>query len=514
MLHELGFHYNVALVGRYSKQGSAVGKSGRQLIFPALRDAIDKHPALAVTVAASDTPAPYFERIEKVDLREVTSFEKLSSDESKETDQLDQLLSDQHSRGFKMDGRPLWRVVVLEKLHVEHELIVDIAFIWHHVIGDGRSGLGVLSTILQSLNSLLCRGNDKAESSHSEGGDSSVFANSGDPIVMTNPNPMFPALEEILSLPMSTPPNTSNNSEPNSMPLPSKPSNTSKWSGAPYHCEEPIKTRIRHITIPHTSVETLVLRCRKERTSITTFLQSLAGRVLVETFPTADRLRCAVAISVRRFFPPQLQIDDSVMGLWVSAFHLEYTRAQLATETRNNENEHNSNNCSESHSAFPWDHARQNSQRIAHEIAKGETDVGIAKLRYIPDFRSALLRSMGKEREDSFAITNLGLFPRVAATVVNNEKNNDDDDEVVDPSSTFAGPPPGPGPAWHISNLVFSQSCHVNGSAAQFCIVSVRGGDMCVALSWQEGTVADEDATQILEKMQKALLELGGGSES
>ena len=440
-------------------------------------------------------------------------------------DQIDQLLSDQNSRGFKMDGRPLWRVIVLEKPHVEDKSVIDVAFIWHHVIGDGRSGLAVLSTILKSLNSIPCRKRNSADSSHQERGEPTVFGDSGDPIVMTNPNHMFPALEEILSLPMSTPPTTSNNLESHPTSLLNKSANTKKWSGAPYHCEEPIKTKIRHINIPHTSVERLVSRCRKERTTITPFLQSLAGKVLMETFPTADRLRCAVAISMRRFFPPHLQIDDNVMGLWVSAFHLEYSRAQLAAEIPNNSNNnHNSNNCSESYSAFPWDHARQNSQRIAHEIAKGEMDVGIGKLRFIPDFKSAMLELMGKEREDSFAITNLGIFPRVAANVVNNEKTNnndktnsdddDDHDQAVDPSSTSAAPPPGPGPSWHISNLVFSQSCHVNGSAVQFCIVSVEGGDMCVTLSWQEGTVADEDAARIAEKIRKELLELGRGSES
>jgi hypothetical protein len=68
---------------------------------------------------------------------------------------------------------------------------------------------------------------------------------------------------------------------------------------------------------------------------------------------------------------------------------------------------------------------------------------------------------MGQERDNSYGLINLGIFPNKAIT--------------TDGSSSP--------PQWVISELLFSQSCHVNGSALQFCVVSVEGGDMNIALS-------------------------------
>jgi hypothetical protein len=61
----------------------------------------------------------------------------------------------------------------------------------------------------------------------------------------------------------------------------------------------------------------------------TPFLQALVGKVTIEVFPDADAVQCAVALSSRRFLPPDLKINDNVVGLWVSAFHLEYSRRRL-----------------------------------------------------------------------------------------------------------------------------------------------------------------------------------------
>jgi hypothetical protein len=164
------------------------------------------------------------------------------------------------------------------------------------------------------------------------------------------------------------------------------------------------------------------------------------------------------------------------MGLWVSAFHVEYSRTQLLG--RGNEVRQ---------SKQFWDEVRKNSQRIRREINKRDKDLSTGMLRYIPDFRSMLLTKMGQKRDDSFAITNLGCF--------NGELGKLPGDLEDDSSQP------------RISNLLFSQSCHVSGSALQFCIVSVKDCDMNIAISWQEGIVRVEDVERVAEALSKALLE-------
>jgi Alcohol acetyltransferase len=294
------------------------------------------------------------------------------------------------------------------------------------------------------------------------------------PLVATTPmKPLYPPMEQIFSLSRSL-------SVRISRVLRSYFScgrarrDAKKWSGGPYHCDTPIKTRIRHLSMPASSLKKLMERCHREDSTITPFLQTLVGKTLCETFEAAGRLRCAVAISLRRFMPPQLQIGDDAMGLWVSAFHVEYSRTQLLG--RENEG---------GESKQFWDEVRKNSQRIRQEIKKRDRDLSTGMLRYIPDFRSMLVNKMGQKRDDSFAITNIGCF--------NGEPGKLSRDLGDDPSQLC------------ISNLLFSQSCHVNGSALQFCIVSVKDGDMNIAISWQEGIVSVEDVERVAEALSKAL---------
>jgi hypothetical protein len=191
--------------------------------------------------------------------------------------------------------------------------------------------------------------------------------------------------------------------------------------------------------------------------------------------------------------PPQLHITDAAMGLWVSAFHVEYSRAQLLGGQRPSESG------SASQHIF-WHEARKNSARIRREIKKGDKDLSTGMLRYIPDFRTTLVGKMGRQREDSFAITNLGCFDGEAGAGIG-EAFADGDLEHSSSSASSS--------KLRISNLLFSQSCHVNGSALQFCIVSVRGGDMNIAVSWQEGVVLVEDVDRVVAGLSRALAELG-----
>jgi Alcohol acetyltransferase len=443
------------------------------MIYHALRNAIYQHPALSVVIDGKDTPRPFFRRLDTTDLKETVNFEDIPSDEVDESKHIDEMLSREHSTGFGIARLPLWRVVVLEKPETEAKPTIHLAFIWHHVIGDGRSGLAVLSTILQAFQSFHEQKENRPRSTIISGTKLESLDGTDHGVVITPSKPLLPSLEEILLLPMSA---RTIISQKLGLWVPSwfsRPPASGKWSGRPYHWKESIRTKVRHIRIPYMSVQGVVNHCRAERTTMTPFLQALVGRVITEVLQDAVWLRCAVALSLRRFFSSNLRIDDNVMGLWVSAFHSEYTRNQL--QDRDAE-------------SSLWNQAREYSQQFEHEIAKGATDLEIGMLRYIQDFKSDLMAKMDKQRQDSYAITNLGVFePELG-------------DEV---SSTSP---------WRLTGTTFSQSCHVNGSAVQFCIVTFKGGPMCIALTWQEGIVADEDVARMAEKLRDELMHLADSS--
>lgn len=479
-LHDLGYHNNVCLLASYKDI-----RLTRCLLIHALEYSIRQHPALSVQVTSSEIAKPYFIKLKSINLDEVIEYVDVPEVGDEQHAWIDDFLSVQHSIGFHDKKKPLWRVVVLnhryEDVKVQETLIgaVDIAFIWHHVIGDGKSGLAVHKSILEGFTSTVCASSysylfRRSEASQEDGGACS-------PSIIIEPplNELFPSLEQIFTMPASR--STIFNKWLNGvfgscLPLHLRSRrnlNAKRWSGAPYHDETPIKTLIRHITIPASTTSALAKLCRMRGTTITAFLQAFIGRTISRHYDHMCRLRCATAISMRRFMESDLHIGEQEMGLWVSAFHFELDARELSDTYKKKKR-------------F-WELARRNRKRISCEIAKRDTDLGIGGLRFIPDFRQNLKAKIGRKRDDSFAVTNLGVFD--GRLMVNGSYGKMDERP-------------------RIEKMIFSQSCHVNGSALQFCIMSMMDGQMVICVSWQEGTVPVKDTECIATVLKAELIKI------
>ena len=529
----------------------------KQLLFHALKSAVEDHPALGVVVVDGDTARPRFQQLEQIDLAQVVAIKEVPrarsssslSDESAEARAIDAILSHEHSIGFKGQELPFWRVILFQEAEsgdqvsttstISTATTLHFAFIWHHVIGDGKSGLAVLSTISNALNSLPS--------------DSIIDGSFPAPtVIKPSTNTLFPALESILPFHMSPSTVFSHRVTPLLpavlQPKPPAP-RPGKWSGGCYQWPDspdtttsspaPVKTNIKHILLPLSTVNALQRLCRKNKTSMTPLLQAVMGRVIVQTFPEAAWIRCAVALSLRRFFPQEMAIDDSIMGLWVNAFHLEYTRADLLPDQGKEETEtsapastasHGSSNkqkssgsSKEASSASLWTQAQANSARIAYEVRKADTDVGIAMLKYIRDFRADLLGKRNKPRMDSYAVTNVGVYEsgggRGGAASRKGYSNSDRGYGVRSRDSSQLSIKNRPSSSssetssWSLEQLLFSQSCHVNGSAVQFCILTLKDKEMCIALSWQDGVVSQEDVGRLAQGVKGCLSRLAAAEE-
>jgi NRPS condensation-like uncharacterized protein len=476
ILHDLGYHNNVCLLATYQNVNLT-----HHLLLHALEHAIRQHPALSVQISNSEIAKPYFVELLSINLDEVVEYIDVPGTTEERHAWIDEFLSAQHSLGFHDKKNPLWRVVVLNNVgeDVKGQEIstksVDIAFVWHHVIGDGKSGLAVHNSIAEGLISpFYASGPSPIPRSDLPEIDGKLCTLS--PIIEPPLNELFPSLEQLFQMPASRSTKFKKwLSVWFGSCLPLQPRSQSdldakEWSGAPYHDEAPIKTLIRHITIPAPSTSFLIKLCHMRGTTVTAFLQALIGRTISRYYDHEWRLRCATAISMRRFMDSDLNIGEQEMGLWVSAFHFELEREELSDIDQDKER-------------F-WELARKNRKRITNEIRKGDTDLGIGGLRFIPDFRQNLKAKIGKKREDSFAVTNLGVFDGRLIT----DSSHGEIDET------------------RIGGMIFSQSCHVNGSALQFCIMSVRNGEMTVGVSWQEGTVPIKDTECIASALKAELI--------
>lgn len=110
-----------------------------EAIFQAVSHAVQTHAALSAIIT-DERAQPAFVLLQEVHLDKVVKFVTEDGD----TD-IGKLIEEEFNKPIIVSNNlPLWRLLVTADNH--------IIFSWHHAIGDGKSGLAVLQTILQGLN--------------------------------------------------------------------------------------------------------------------------------------------------------------------------------------------------------------------------------------------------------------------------------------------------------------------------------------------------------------------------
>jgi len=435
--HNIGYHFNVIFTGTYNRP------LPRRILYPALRALVVRHPALGVHVVGEETADPYFVRLKSVNLNKIVRYEDAEID-------LNEFLGQEHSTPFPIaiegQPQPLWRIVVLERTG-------QIAFIYHHVIADGTSGLSFHRSLLAALNkaSLEEQPNSIAD--------------------VPQDKAFFPSMEDHLHLTLSWK-SYIHHQFPSLAPKPNPPP-PGLWTGRPHMFENNVcRTFARAVQVPWETLFAIRENCRKENVTLQPFLQIIVGQAIAEAVPEAGALQCAAAISLRRYLK---DVGPDDLGVWISAWSEIYTRQELIE--------------GEGETATPWDLVRRAKTLVDREINRGTKDVLLAFMKFDPDIRASLLAKPGKPRANTYSVTNVGLF----------------DGGAQDERDGFKG-----------EDMVFSQSSHVQGSALQYQVVGTKGGSLSLCVTWQEGVVDVDVVERINEKLRARLLRAGqyGKSES
>jgi hypothetical protein len=188
-----------------------------------------------------------------------------------------------------------------------------------------------------------------------------------------------------------------------------------------------------------------------------------------------SRLHVDGAVSLRRFLKldgAQRPIDEQI-GSWVSQYLFDHRR-QASKESR-------SDSRPNALKLFSWEEAQAVKSSIKQELDKNMKDSVVNLLRWVPDVHGLFTRKMGRERTESFELSNVGIFAPRRAT------ENDGATEEH----------------WTVGRCVFSQSASIAGAALLIGVVT--GGDGCAVLSfnWLEGAVEG----QWIDKVMKTLTE-------
>ena len=139
-----------------------------------------------------------------------------------------------------------------------------------------------------------------------------------------------------------------------------------------------------------------------------------------------------------------------------------------------------------------WDAALSTSEFLARK-ASTLADQPIGLLRYLHKFRPYLLGKLGKPREESYEVSNLGNMSTVT-------------DASLDEKPA----------RWQIERTIFSQPANFTGCAINFNFVSTAGSGLALTITWQKDSLGlrpdfDEQETMtILGSLITEILEAAG----
>lgn len=299
---------------------------------------------------------------------------------------------------------------------------------------------------------------------------------SGDRIVHTPNVALLPSLEEALPLPISW----GNFATTVYKMLFSSPDPTLYTGGQiSFSPANPPKTRLSVIHLPASTATRLAQLCRQQKSSVTSLLIVLIAQVLARQYPESTEFCASVPISLRRF----TDIGNRQMVNYVSS-----VTPRFSTIPAKPGHLHLSLNPTAS-SQVPWDVIRSCRGSI-DRVASSPSDHHVAWLRYVSDYFAFYTRKVGKRREASFEVSNLGLVDGVT-----------DGGQMED------------GHKVRCTRMTFSQSVNVVGPLWVFSVATVKGGDMTVALTWQEGLLRDEEVDRVMAELQSELTGLGNTQE-
>jgi hypothetical protein len=176
-------------------------------------------------------------------------------------------------------------------------------------------------------------------------------------------------------------------------------------------------------------------------------------------------------VSFRRWLPVDTVDRDSI-GTWVSRYGFEH---QFVPKDNSSH--------SEAIKFFSWEDARKVKATIQKEIDNQGKDSVVGLLKYAGDLHKFARQKIGKPRDESFELSNIGTFGR-------------DQQEDGEESS------------WTVGRVVFSQSADVVGAALEVSLVTGNDGSLNVGCSWLDGIVERPMMEQVMGTFERTVAEV------
>ncbi|KAL5360792.1 hypothetical protein BJX96DRAFT_175630 [Aspergillus floccosus] len=312
-------------------------------------------------------------------------------------------------------------------------------FVYSHTHGDGKSGLAFHKSLLQGLQT--------AEPTDDH-----------DTIYRPPLSPFPPPLEDACNLRISWSylfsslfgqhlPHRLRRWFTVQAPLPAH-----AYTGQPItYSPEGLRTGSQILLVPQDLLDSVLSACRAQRGTLTGLLNQLVVRAVSAALP-CDALIGQIVIDLRRLVPVY---SDNTMGNCVSAAYEVSACAGLET----------------AYGPAFWDAVRSSTARLSEAAGRLE-DQPVGLLKYLGRFRPWFLGQVGRRRDASYEISNLGVF----------------DPSLASPAAVVPVPSQDR-KDWTVEQVVFSQPANVTAAPLNFQVVTMKDADMVLTLNWQVGVL-------------------------
>ncbi|KAF5705059.1 alcohol o-acetyltransferase 1 [Fusarium globosum] len=451
--HALGIYFRISNIATLTipraqlKNGSVL-----HLIRTAVAQVMLKQPAMRVGIIGENSKQPQFVALSSVDFSEQVEDAEASSVDSVAKN-LEKLLLQPWP---DLSKHPGWHVRVFHEPNLANEDFcrLRICLTVHHAICDGESTAKFHISLVDALNNP-----DPAVALMM---DKSLVVNLTDDLC-DYPLPQEKLINFTADISWIV-------SELWNMFAPSylKPFTSQKWAGEP--CNPDIQAvNIRYLSLSSILTQSVVRRCREEKTTMTNLLNALCATSLARRAPLTKQQGFVnlTTISLRPWISEEVHFNKTDMSKCASSHAQEIGPEVLAKIRQDGD-------------ANVWKLAvelRQDMKRRTDTMPHNEFSY---LFRYVGDWRDIFQARYGKPRRELWTLSNLG--------------------SIAVPASK--GP-------WELESFLFAQFAPVVSCALMVNAASVEGGDMTVSFVWQDGILETELVQGVRDDLEMWLLRLG-----
>ena len=421
------------------------------------------HPMLQVGQVDENSKRPVWVELDSIDLARHVEWIIVASSESFDTVLENTLQVQLDMKWSDIDSRPGFRVTVVRQ---EQMSSMDVIFTWFHTHTDGMGARILQETLLRKLNMPMS--------------DDESLALENRVLKLPGVAERFPpAQERLVKYPVS-PGYTITAAWKEFV---TGPANPATWTPVQ---QKPVTTAIRTFSLDNTMLQRVLATCRENGTTLTGFfnaavlvsLSERLGEAKARSFSalTARNMRpCTPADKARYpWLEPKGMVGNNVMVINHEFGVKEVARVRGAIQAAAEGDRF------EALAETVWSVAARVRGDIRDSVVMGLKNNHVGLMGLVGDWRAFFKDKLGKPRETSWLVTNLGVF----------------DAAEVDQ-------------AWGIERARFSLGADVTGPAIHVCAIAIKGGELVVDVTWQESVVEVEVGEGLMADLEAWLRYFG-----